>query len=168
MAAARLAAHPPAPAGPLPPRRRRARARDARCELDGYRGSRPVRVGNAAAAQPQLDIYGDLLQTALALHARPAGALDRETGRRLAEHRRLVCQIWRQPDAGIWEVRSEPLHFTHSKMMCWVALDRAARALATPASSRRPRSRRGGESSARSASSSRPAAGPSELGSYTR
>jgi GH15 family glucan-1,4-alpha-glucosidase len=95
-------------------------------ELDGYRGSRPVRVGNAAAAQTQLDIYGALLQTAL-VYAQAGGRLDRETGRRLAGIADLVCQTWRQPDSGIWEVRSEPAHFTQSKMMCWVALDRAVR-----------------------------------------
>jgi GH15 family glucan-1,4-alpha-glucosidase len=95
-------------------------------DLDGYRGSRPVRVGNEAAAQTQLDIYGDLLQTAL-IYARAGGRLDGETGRRLAATADLVCRIWREPDSGIWEVRSEPRHFTHSKMMCWVALDRALR-----------------------------------------
>jgi GH15 family glucan-1,4-alpha-glucosidase len=95
-------------------------------QLDGYRGSRPVRVGNAAAAQTQLDIYGSLLQTAL-VYAQAGGRLDRETGRRLAGIADLVCQTWRQPDSGIWEVRSEPAHFTQSKMMCWVALDRAVR-----------------------------------------
>jgi GH15 family glucan-1,4-alpha-glucosidase len=92
--------------------------------LSGYRDSRPVRVGNGAAEQQQLDIYGDLMQTAW-LYAGAAGGLDRETARRLAEIADLVCEIWRRPDCGIWEVRSEPLHFTHSKMMCWVALDRA-------------------------------------------
>ena len=95
-------------------------------ELDGHRGSRPVRVGNAAAGQTQLDIYGDVLQTAL-IYVQAGGVLDRETGRRLAEMADLVCRIWREPDSGIWEVRSEPRHFTHSKMMCWVALDRAIR-----------------------------------------
>jgi GH15 family glucan-1,4-alpha-glucosidase len=95
-------------------------------ELDGYRGSRPVRVGNAAAAQSQLDIYGALLQTAL-VYTQAGGRLDRETGRRLAGVADLVCQTWRQPDSGIWEVRSAPAHFTQSKMMCWVALDRAVR-----------------------------------------
>jgi GH15 family glucan-1,4-alpha-glucosidase len=93
-------------------------------KLDGYRGSRPVRVGNAAAAQTQLDIYGALLETAL-VYTQAGGRLDRETGRRLAGIADLVCQTWRQPDSGIWEVRSEPAHFTQSKMMCWVALDRA-------------------------------------------
>jgi GH15 family glucan-1,4-alpha-glucosidase len=73
-----------------------------------------------------LDIYGDLLQAAW-LHAVTNGRLDSETGKRLAEIADLVCEIWRRPDSGIWEVRSEPLHFTHSKMMCWVALDRAVR-----------------------------------------
>jgi GH15 family glucan-1,4-alpha-glucosidase len=100
------------------------RAPERTLGLDGYRGSRPVRVGNAAAGQTQLDIYGDVLQTAL-IYARFGGRLDRETGRRLAAMADLVCSIWREPDAGIWEVRSQPRHFTHSKMMCWVALDRA-------------------------------------------
>jgi GH15 family glucan-1,4-alpha-glucosidase len=95
-------------------------------ELDGHRGSRPVRVGNDAAGQTQLGIYGDLLQTAL-IYADDGGRLDRETGRRLADIADLVCRIWRQPDSGIWEVRSAPLQFTHSKMMCWVAVDRALR-----------------------------------------
>ena len=94
--------------------------------LDGYRGSRPVRIGNDAATQIQLDIYGDLLQTAL-IYTEAGGRLDRETGRRLGEIADLVCRIWRQPDSGIWEVRSQPQHHTHSKMMCWVALDRALR-----------------------------------------
>jgi GH15 family glucan-1,4-alpha-glucosidase len=95
-------------------------------DLDGHRGSRPVRVGNAAAAQTQLDIYGSLLQTA-AIYVKDGGRLDRETGRRLAGIADLVCRSWRERDSGIWEVRSEPAHFTHSKMMCWVALDRALR-----------------------------------------
>ena len=111
------------------------RAPERTLELDGYRGSRPVRVGNAAAAQTQLDIYGDLLQTAL-VYAQAGGRIDRDTGRRLAGIADLVCRVWRQPDAGIWEVRSEPGHFTHSKMMCWVALDRALRS-----GRRRPRPR---------------------------
>jgi GH15 family glucan-1,4-alpha-glucosidase len=102
------------------------KAPEATLGLSGYRGSRPVRVGNAAARQQQLDIYGDLMQTAW-LYASANHGLERETGRRLGEIADLVCEIWRQPDCGIWEVRSEPLHFTHSKMMCWVALDRAVR-----------------------------------------
>jgi len=103
-----------------------AEAEESTLPLEGYRRSRPVRVGNAALEQRQLDIYGDLLQTAW-LYADRTGALDADTGRRLAAIADLVCEIWRQPDAGIWEVRSEPAHFTQSKMMCWVALDRACR-----------------------------------------
>ncbi|MFA1548627.1 glycoside hydrolase family 15 protein [Actinomadura chokoriensis] len=92
--------------------------------LEGYRGSRPVRTGNAAGAQVQLDTYGELLQTGW-LYAAAAGRLDADLARRLAELADFVCAAWRWPDSGIWEVRSAPLHFTHSKMMCWVALDRA-------------------------------------------
>jgi GH15 family glucan-1,4-alpha-glucosidase len=95
-------------------------------DLDGYCGSRPVRVGNGAAGQTQLDVYGDVLQTAW-LYACARGGLDRDIGRRLADIADFVCTIWQQPDSGIWEVRSEPVHFIHSKMMCWVALDRASR-----------------------------------------
>jgi GH15 family glucan-1,4-alpha-glucosidase len=94
--------------------------------LSGYRDSGPVRIGNAAGGQEQLDVYGDLMQTAW-LYATAADGLDSDTAGRLVEIADLVCEIWRQPDSGIWEVRSEPLHFTHSKIMCWIALDRALR-----------------------------------------
>jgi GH15 family glucan-1,4-alpha-glucosidase len=93
--------------------------------LEGYRGSQPVRIGNAAAGQTQLDVYGDLFETAW-LYASAGQPIDRDTGRALAEVADLVAGIWRHPDSGIWEVRSAPRHFTHSKVMCWVALDRAA------------------------------------------
>jgi GH15 family glucan-1,4-alpha-glucosidase len=92
----------------------------------GYRGSRPVRVGNGAVHQLQLDIYGDVMHTAW-LYVSSGRKLDAELGRRLARTATLVCRIWRDPDAGLWEVRSAPQHFTQSKMMCWVALDRAIR-----------------------------------------
>ncbi len=94
--------------------------------LDGYKGSRPVRVGNGAVAQHQHDIYGALFETAW-LYSSGERQLDADTGEvlgRVADH---VCTIWRRPDSGIWEVRNGPFHFTHSKVMCWVALDRAAR-----------------------------------------
>ncbi|CAM02896.1 glycosyl hydrolase, family 15 [Saccharopolyspora erythraea NRRL 2338] len=103
-----------------------AHAPERTLPLDGYRGSRPVRIGNAAGGQLQLDIYGELLETAW-LYAQGGGELDPGIGRRLAKTADLVCRIWREPDAGIWEVRSKPAQFTQSKMMCWVALDRAAR-----------------------------------------
>jgi GH15 family glucan-1,4-alpha-glucosidase len=92
--------------------------------LAGYRGSSPVRIGNGARAQLQLDVYGEVLAAA-ALLADFSGGLDRDHGRRLAEVADLVGRIWRQPDAGIWEVRAEPAQFIQSKMMCAVALDRA-------------------------------------------
>jgi GH15 family glucan-1,4-alpha-glucosidase len=83
-----------------------------------------VRVGNAAAGQRQLDTYGELMQMVW-LYARSGQRIDRDIARRLAEVADLVCELWREPDAGIWEVRSEQRHFTQSKMMCWIALDRA-------------------------------------------
>jgi GH15 family glucan-1,4-alpha-glucosidase len=103
-----------------------ARAPESTLPFSGYRGSVPVRIGNAAAGQEQLDIYGDLMETAW-IYTVAGGRLDSDTARRLAQVADFVCEIWRCPDSGIWEVRSEPLHFTHSKIMCWVALDRALR-----------------------------------------
>jgi len=94
--------------------------------LSGYRGSAPVRVGNGALEQAQHDIYGALLETAC-LYSEGERALDRDTGAVLARIADRVCDIWRQPDSGIWEVRNGPFHFTHSKVMCWVALDRAVK-----------------------------------------
>ena len=80
--------------------------------LAGYRGSRPVRVGNdAPRTQEQLDIYGDLLDTAW-VYAQRGGASTRDIGAQLAEVADLVCDLWREPDRGIWEVRMEPRHFT--------------------------------------------------------
>jgi GH15 family glucan-1,4-alpha-glucosidase len=93
-------------------------------QLEGYRGSSPVRIGNGALEQVQHDIYGALFETAW-LYSEGERALDLDTGAvlgRIADH---VCDIWRRPDSGIWEVRNGPFHFTHSKVMCWVALDRA-------------------------------------------
>ncbi|MEX1357299.1 MAG: glycoside hydrolase family 15 protein, partial [Gaiellaceae bacterium] len=93
-------------------------------DLEGYRGSRPVHVGNAAAGQLQLGIYGSLLES-VALYVAEGHRLDRDTAKRMSQEADFVCENWRRPDSGIWEVRSEPVHFTHSKLMCWVALDRA-------------------------------------------
>jgi GH15 family glucan-1,4-alpha-glucosidase len=95
-------------------------------DLEGYRGSRPVRIGNGAATQLQLEIYGSLFEAA-SLYADAGHHIDLDIAKRLAETADLVCEIWPLPDSGIWEVRSEPLHFTQSKMMCWVALDRAVK-----------------------------------------
>ena len=94
--------------------------------LEGYRGSRPVRVGNAAADQRQLDIYGELLDLAsLIERIDPAFVRDRwPTIERLAQQ---TTRLWNVADAGIWESRAHPQHYVHSKLMCWVALDRAVR-----------------------------------------
>ena len=101
-----------------------ARAPEKTLPLSGYRGSTPVRVGNAAAGQLQLDTYGELVQTAW-LYTAAGHRLDADIARRLAQTADFVCTAWQQPDMGIWEVRSAPEHFAQSKMMCWVALDRA-------------------------------------------
>ena len=95
--------------------------------LEGYAGSRPVRVGNAAVGQVQNDVLGEVM-CALEL-AREAGL--RETDDSWSLQRNLVDDLlgrWRRPDRGIWEVRGEPRHFTHSKVMAWAAVDRAVRA----------------------------------------
>ncbi|GAA2432211.1 glycoside hydrolase family 15 protein [Streptomyces macrosporus] len=102
-----------------------SRAPERTLPLSGYRDSAPVRVGNAASDQLQLDTYGELLQTAWLYAAEGGRRFDADIARRLAQTADFVCAAWRRPDAGIWEVRSAPEHFTQSKMMCWVALDRA-------------------------------------------
>lgn len=102
-----------------------AHARERTLSFAGYRGSSPVRVGNGAVDQLQLDVYGDLFETVLRYAGH--GAIDHDVAARLSQTANLVCREWRRRDAGLWEVRAEPEHFTQSKMMCWVALDRASR-----------------------------------------
>ncbi len=92
----------------------------------GYGGSRPVRVGNGAGAQHQLDVYGWVLDAAALLSGAGHG-LYAETWRAMADFADRVAQRWAEADAGIWEVRGEARHFVHSKVMAWVALDRALR-----------------------------------------
>lgn len=105
--------------------------------LDGYRGSRPVRIGNAAYDQHQLDIYGEVLRAAY-VHYAPGGPESRRgdhslpgpTARiwtLLSSLVTLAAEQWEQPDRGIWEVRGGTRHFLHSKLMCWAALDRGIR-----------------------------------------
>ena len=90
--------------------------------LEGWRGSRPVRVGNRAHDQLQLDAYGQIV-VAAGEFVRGGGRLDPAQARYLAELGPVVCRLWREPDAGIWEMRDHPRHFTHSKVLCWAALD---------------------------------------------
>jgi GH15 family glucan-1,4-alpha-glucosidase len=98
--------------------------RERELHLDGYRSSRPVRIGNAAATQRQLDLYGAVLD-AISLYARESGGLDSQTGKEVAEIADDVARCWRNKDAGIWEERDEVRHYTHSKAMCCIGLERA-------------------------------------------
>jgi GH15 family glucan-1,4-alpha-glucosidase len=91
--------------------------------LSGYAESRPVRIGNDAHGQLQLDVYGEVLDAA-AQFARRGGRFDHDTVRYLNGLGLTVCETWRYPDEGIWEGRSGRAHHTHSKVLCWVALDR--------------------------------------------
>jgi len=92
--------------------------------LAGWRGSRPVRVGNGAWTQRQLDVYGELLGAAQRL-VDQLGELDPVTQRFLAAAADAAAARWKEKDQGIWEIRGEPRDFVYSKLMCWVALDRA-------------------------------------------
>lgn len=94
--------------------------------LEGWNRSSPVRVGNEAWTQRQLDVYGELLRSALVLERR-LGDLDEITRLFLIEVADVAAASWMKKDKGIWEVRGEPQHFVHSKLMCWVAMDCAIR-----------------------------------------
>lgn len=91
--------------------------------LAGHRGSRPVRIGNGAANQLQLDVYGEVIE-AVAHFVRSGGTLDRDTQKMLCAFGEYVCRNWQRPDEGIWEPRSGARHHTHSRVLCWAALDR--------------------------------------------
>ncbi len=96
--------------------------------LPGFRGSKPVRVGNAAAEQFQLDVYGEVMD-AMYLSAR-SGLPSNPTAWGLQKHLMAALEDrWKEPDEGIWEVRGPRRHFTHSKVMAWVAADRAVRSV---------------------------------------
>jgi GH15 family glucan-1,4-alpha-glucosidase len=94
--------------------------------LAGYEGARPVRIGNAAYAQRQHDMWGALLDSVY-LHTKSRDHLDESIWPIIVEQVESALEHWREPDRGIWEVRGEPKHFTSSKLMCWVAADRGAR-----------------------------------------
>jgi GH15 family glucan-1,4-alpha-glucosidase len=94
--------------------------------LAGHRSSAPVRIGNGAAGQLQLDSLGQLLEAGY-LFGRAGGELSVDNAEFLGQVADLTMRAWRRPDQGIWEIRDEPRHFVHSKLNCWMALDRAVR-----------------------------------------
>ena len=94
--------------------------------LKGYRDSRPVRIGNDAHKQRQLDVFGEILEAAHN-YLNVGGYITRRTWETLESFVNAACENWQQPDSGIWEVRGGPYHFVHSKLMCWVAVDRGIR-----------------------------------------
>ena len=94
--------------------------------LSGYAGSRPVRTGNAAADQEQFDIFGAIVDCVYQ-HAKTRDALSERAWKLVVQAVDAVLRRWRDPDQSIWEMRGEPRHYTYSKVMCWVAVDRGAR-----------------------------------------
>jgi GH15 family glucan-1,4-alpha-glucosidase len=105
---------------------RRDLTESTRDDLSGYAGARPVRIGNGAFDQRQNDVFGAVLDSIL-LHTRRSSRLPRRLWPIVRSQRRCATQVWRQPDQGIWEARGEPRHYVSSKLMGWVALDRAAK-----------------------------------------
>jgi alpha,alpha-trehalase len=105
---------------------RRDLTESLREELTGYAGARPVRLGNGAFDQRQNDVFGAALDAVL-LHTRRSKRLPRRLWPLIESQARCAQAIWRNPDQGIWEARGAPQHYVSSKLMCWVALDRAAK-----------------------------------------
>ena len=94
--------------------------------LSGYAGARPVRIGNGAFDQRQNDVYGAVLDSFL-LHTRSSKRLPRRLWPIIQAQAECATNVWQDPDQGIWEARGAPQHYVSSKLMCWVALDRAAK-----------------------------------------
>jgi GH15 family glucan-1,4-alpha-glucosidase len=105
---------------------RRDLTETTRDDLSGYAGARPVRIGNGAFDQRQNDVYGAALDSVL-LHTRRSQRLPRRLWPVVQAQAEGAISVWRQPDQGIWEARGEPQHYVSSKLMCWVAMDRAAK-----------------------------------------
>jgi GH15 family glucan-1,4-alpha-glucosidase len=97
-----------------------------RDDLSGYAGASPVRVGNGAFDQRQNDVYGSVLDSIL-LHSNRSDRLPRRLWPIVQAQAECATRVWREPDQGIWEARGDPQHYVSSKLMCWVALDRAAK-----------------------------------------
>ncbi len=105
---------------------RRDLTESTRDDLSGYAGASPVRVGNGAFDQRQNDVFGAVLDSIL-LHTRRSQRLPRRLWPIVQAQAECATKVWRDPDQGIWEARGEPRHYVSSKLMCWVALDRAAK-----------------------------------------
>jgi alpha,alpha-trehalase len=105
---------------------RRDLTESTRADLSGYAGARPVRIGNGAFDQRQNDVFGAALD-AILLHARRSERLPRGLWPIVQAQATCATRVWRDPDQGIWEARGMPQHYVSSKLMCWVALDRAAK-----------------------------------------
>ncbi|MGH9227528.1 MAG: glycoside hydrolase family 15 protein [Acidimicrobiales bacterium] len=105
---------------------RRDLTESSRDDLSGYAGARPVRVGNGAWNQRQNDVYGAVLDSIL-LHTRRSERLPRGLWPLVQAQAQCATAVWRDPDQGIWEARGKPRHYVSSKLMCWVALDRASK-----------------------------------------
>jgi alpha,alpha-trehalase len=105
---------------------RRDLTESTRDDLSGYAGARPVRVGNGAFDQRQNDVYGAVLDSIL-LHTRRSSRLPRRLWPIVQAQAACASAVWREPDQGIWEARGKPQHYVSSKLMCWVAMDRAAK-----------------------------------------
>ncbi|HEY3727485.1 MAG TPA: glycoside hydrolase family 15 protein [Solirubrobacteraceae bacterium] len=97
-----------------------------RDDLSGYEGAQPVRIGNGAFNQRQNDVFGAVLDSIL-LHTRHSQRLPRRLWPVVEAQAKCAAAVWREPDQGIWEARGEPKHYVSSKLMCWVAMDRAAK-----------------------------------------
>ena len=104
---------------------RRDLTETVRAELSGYAGARPVRIGNGAFDQRQNDVFGAALDSVL-LHTRRSQRLPRRLWPLIQAQAECAKAVWRQPDQGIWEARGKPQHYVSSKLMCWVAMDRAS------------------------------------------
>jgi GH15 family glucan-1,4-alpha-glucosidase len=105
---------------------RRDLTESTRDDLSGYAGARPVRIGNGAYNQRQNDVFGAVLDSVL-LHSRRSERIPRRLWPIVENQAECASRVWREPDQGIWEARGEPQHYVSSKLMCWVALDRAAK-----------------------------------------
>ena len=105
---------------------RRDLTESLREDLGGYAGARPVRIGNGAFDQRQNDVFGAALDSVL-LHTRRSQRLPRRLWPLIQAQAECAKAVWRQPDQGIWEARGKPQHYVSSKLMCWVAMDRAAK-----------------------------------------